>query len=98
MCKQVTNSHKDRCSGILGDYCDSEEFCKHPLFSKDGKALQIVLYYDELELCNPLGSRRKKHKIGMNIHNHAYCAVYHFFEILITRCILLHPWEYASSI
>ena len=26
---------------------------------------QIFLYYDELELCNPLGSRRGVHKIGM---------------------------------
>ena len=24
----------------------------------------LQVYYDELELCNPLGSRRKKHKIG----------------------------------
>lgn len=61
---QVTNGHKDPRSGFLSDYCDAEEFCEHPLFSKDTHALQIVLYYDELEICNPLGSRRKKHKIG----------------------------------
>lgn len=29
-------------------------------------SLQITLYYDELELCNPLGSHRKKHKIGID--------------------------------
>jgi hypothetical protein len=34
------------------------------IFSKDHTALQIILYYDELEVCNPLGSRRKKHKLG----------------------------------
>ena len=45
---------------------------------QDPVALQINLYYDELELCNPLGSRRKKHKIGilvyvcmcLHIHSH----------------------------
>lgn len=28
-------------------------------------ALQIFLYYDELEICNPLGSKVKIHKLGM---------------------------------
>ncbi len=63
---QVINGHKDPCPVFLSDYCDAEEFCEHPLFSEDTQSLQIVLYYDELELCNPLGSRRKKHKIGKN--------------------------------
>ena len=29
----------------------------------------MFLYYDDLELCNPLGSRRSVHKIGNNIFN-----------------------------
>ena len=34
-----------------------ESFCtKRPLFSISNDALQIFLYYDELETCNPLGS------------------------------------------
>ena len=46
----------------------------HLLFSKDPYALQIVVYYDEHELCNPLGSHVKQHKLGIvfymlaNIH------------------------------
>lgn len=27
-------------------------------------AIQIILYYDELEIVNPLGSKNGKHKIG----------------------------------
>lgn len=50
---------------MLMDYCDSKTFHEHPLFSQEPTALQLILYFDELEVCNPLGSRRKKHKIGM---------------------------------
>lgn len=61
--------HQVATEGILGDYCDGKKFKEHPLFSIDSSALQLILYYDELELCNVLGSRRKKHKIGkLNIH------------------------------
>ena len=35
-----------------------------PFFQWIGTALQIMLYYDEVEVCNPLGSNRKKHKLG----------------------------------
>ena len=37
----------------------------HPLFSQDPQALQIISYYDKLELCNPLGTHVKKHKLGI---------------------------------
>ena len=61
---QVVGGHQEVTEGILGDYCDGMKFKEHPLFSVDPNALQLILYYDELELCNVLGSRRKKHKIG----------------------------------
>lgn len=48
----------------MHDYCDATEFKNHPLFSKNPHALQLILYYDDIEVCNPLGSRRTKHKIG----------------------------------
>ena len=50
--------------GLLGDYCDGSIFKSHPLFSADSKALQIVLYYDDVEVVNPIGSRTKTHKLG----------------------------------
>lgn len=51
--------------GTLRDFCDGELFRQHPLFSKDHMALQIIAFYDELELCNPLGTHVKKHKLGI---------------------------------
>ena len=63
---QVMDGHCQTRDGILSDYCDAKHCHQHQLFSTDPVALQLILYYDELELCNPLGSRRKKHKIGMS--------------------------------
>ena len=37
----------------------------HPLFNADPHSLQISLYYDDLETCNPLGSKAKIHKLSM---------------------------------
>jgi hypothetical protein len=34
------------------------------LFSRDPTALQLMLYYDEVEIANPLGSKAGKHKLG----------------------------------
>ena len=52
-------------NGILSDYCDGEHF-KAPdsLFSVHFNGLQILFYYDDVEVCNPLGSKRTKHKLG----------------------------------
>ena len=50
---------------LLYDFCDGEVCRSHPLFSRDQSALQIILHYDEVECVNPLGSKTKKHKIGI---------------------------------
>ena len=54
-------------NGLLGDYCDGSNFQKHPLYSSEKNALQILLYYDEVEICNPLGTKVKQHKLGKYI-------------------------------
>ena len=59
--------------GIV-DVCDGNVFRTHPLFSSDPSALQIIAFFDELELCNPPGTHVKKHKLAIvlftlgNIH------------------------------
>jgi hypothetical protein len=61
--QEITDGHKD-IPAFLSDYCDGQQFHKHPLLNSRTPCFQIILYYDELEICNPLGSRRKKHKVG----------------------------------
>lgn len=54
------DTHHHSAEAILSDYCDGKQYHEHALFSTDPVALQLILYYDEVELCNPLGSRQKK--------------------------------------
>ena len=55
---------------IVQDFCDSAEAKTHPLFGHDKTALQLLLLYHELELCNPIGSSKKKHKIQVILAIH----------------------------
>ena len=63
--------------GFLYDFCDGEIYKQHPLFSTDKQALQIVMYFDEVETTNPLGSYRGVHKLGM------YILINNFFSIAV---------------
>ena len=50
---------------MIEDLCDGQLFKAHPLFSRDLNALQLLLYYDELEIANTLGSKTVKYKLGI---------------------------------
>lgn len=52
-------------NGLMSDYYDGSSFAQHPLFSVEPKSLQVLLYYDDVEICNPLGTKVKRHKLGM---------------------------------
>ena len=60
---QVFNSHKSLDSK-LRDYCDARQFSNHELFKVEPNALQILLYYDDADVCNPIGSKSTIHKLG----------------------------------
>lgn len=59
--KQVLNGHR---SSNLSDFCDGKVYSEHPLFSVHSSALQVFFYFDDLEICNPLGSKAKVHKLS----------------------------------
>lgn len=56
---EVLNSHASK-NNTLHDYCDGDHYKTHPLFGSDPQAPQIIAYYDELEVVNPIGSYVKK--------------------------------------
>ncbi|XP_071832143.1 uncharacterized protein [Apostichopus japonicus] len=60
---EVFNGHTS-VDGFMRDYCDGEMFQKHPLLAKEKGAIQINLFFDELEVTNPLGSKTGIHKLG----------------------------------
>ena len=48
----------------MSDYCDGIRFRDNEFYNKFPKALQIQLYFVDLETTNPLGSKTKVHKLG----------------------------------
>ncbi len=62
MLLQIESGHTSK-SGFMEDFCDGKFIKAHPLFSVHTNALQ-VFYYDDIEVCNPLGSKAKIHKVG----------------------------------
>ena len=44
--------HPHQCDDKLSDFCYGLVYKSHPLFSSDPYGLQIIGYYDELEICN----------------------------------------------
>ena len=57
-------ANRKRSDGLINDYCDGSDFSQHPLFIAHPNALQIMLYFDDVELCNPIGTKAKIHKMG----------------------------------
>jgi hypothetical protein len=52
-------SHCHQDNDILEDFCDGLVYQNHPLYSTNPNALQIMLFYDDMEV------RAKTHKLGL---------------------------------
>lgn len=50
---------------FLRDICDGTIKEENPILHGSDQALQIIGYFDELTVTNPLMSRAKKYKIGV---------------------------------
>ncbi|CAM1294702.1 Uncharacterised protein g1088 [Pycnogonum litorale] len=48
---------------LLYDITDGLAYKKNVLFNTNPNALKLILYQDGFEVCNPLGSSKKKHKV-----------------------------------
>ena len=51
--------------GFLSNICNGSIFRNHPTFRENSQSLQLILYYDDLEICNPLGKGAGLHKVGI---------------------------------
>eukprot|EP00732_Lithocolla_globosa_P000883 Lithocolla_globosa_v1_NODE_348_length_4377_cov_5.707610.p1 type:complete len:846 gc:universal NODE_348_length_4377_cov_5.707610:2769-232(-) len=54
---------KNSTDGKIRDICDGTNFRSHPLFSQKKDAAQVMLYFDEFTVTNPVSN--KVHKMGM---------------------------------
>lgn len=72
-----------RSDNFLEDFCDGSFFKSHPLFANHSERefclkLQFIIYFDEVEVTNPLGSTKGKHKLGKQarLYMHSNCIDY----------------------
>ena len=61
----VTNPSKQCKEGVFYDINDGICFKSNPIFQLNANAVQLILYHDEVEVCNPLGSHVRKHKVDL---------------------------------
>lgn len=65
------SNEKKATDGVYTDFCSGSVFKENQLFQTRPNSLQVEIFTDDLEVCNPLGSKATLHKI---------CAFY--FSIL----------------
>lgn len=76
---------------MLRDYCDGDAYHNHCLFSSHPNGLQVLLYYDDVEFTNPLGSHKNKHKQGYVIDCvHQSMYMYIFTPACMHTCTVLN--------
>lgn len=61
--EQCLNNTPSRGQNFLSDILNAKCCNMNPFFLENKTSLKIILYQDSFEVCNPLGSAKKKHKI-----------------------------------
>lgn len=79
--------------GAYRDFCDGSFVQNHPMFKENREVLLLSFYFDEVEVANPLGSKRGKHKLGMC---HAFMSS--STNENVYRCFLLDAFKYPPCI
>lgn len=59
----ISNPSKRQRDGLLHDFYDGSNSMNNPIIQLE-KTMELVMYFDEAELCNPIGSRSGVHKLG----------------------------------
>jgi hypothetical protein len=60
----LTNETVCACDSRFKSFRDGNKYQSSPYFAKYPNSLRITLYYDDVEITNPLGSRTGIHKLG----------------------------------
>ncbi|KAK6188852.1 hypothetical protein SNE40_004945 [Patella caerulea] len=84
--------------GILVDFNHGNHFKQNELFSTCSHALQVILYFDEFEVVNPLGSKRGIHKIAAIYFNLANIHPWHRSELKTIQLCLLCPNKVLKNV
>ena len=71
---------------VMRDFHDGE-FCRGHVFFSNGKNIALLLYVDDCEIANPLGSKAGMHKVGL-----VYCTILNLppkFRSSLSNCYLV---------
>jgi len=68
----VTQSHA-RNDHLIADFCDASLYKNNTLYTNADSSLKLIIYYDEVEVSNPLGSHKGKHKLGKECLESTWC-------------------------
>lgn len=61
----IIRPHREATENIFFDICDGSIFQNDQYFKEHPEAIGLILYHDEVEVCNPLDSKAGKHKLDM---------------------------------
>ena len=78
--------HQPSNDGVMRDFHDGS-FCKEHGFFSNPRNIRLLLYVDECEVANPLGSKSGLHKIGV-----LYCTILNIhpkFRSSLCNCFLV---------
>ncbi|KAK6167118.1 hypothetical protein SNE40_021218 [Patella caerulea] len=78
-------------SDAMQDFSHGRYFKENALFSKSEIALQIILYFDEFEVVNTLGSKRGIHKIAAVYYTLGNIYPWHRSELKTIQLCVLCP-------
>ncbi|KAL2102281.1 hypothetical protein ACEWY4_001449 [Coilia grayii] len=84
-------------AGFLYDFFDGDIFINHPLYSMKPNALQIILYTDEIEICNPLGSYASQNKLLMVYYSLGNIDPKFRSKLAAIRLLAIAKAEYVSK-
>ena len=98
-----SNDNKESANEqTLANFTDGELFSSHSYFNGNASLLRIHLYCDEVEVCNPLGTSRAKHKLTCfyyvvgNIGNKHTSSLRNIFLALLIESKILKKYDYST--
>lgn len=91
---EVSKPHHSTNDVCMQDFCDGSFVKNHALFQNHPQALQLIVYYDDIEVGNPLGSKSGIHKLGTVLHKYTCYNTVSIIHIYLYRVLLLYPWKY----
>lgn len=97
-----TLSRHSNSTGHIKSICDGTFFKQSDFYAGEETRLSLILYVDDFEVCNPLGTSRKKHKITAvywvlaNVPTKLQSALTSIHLALLCKAVDVKQFEYKA--